>query len=81
MSSLDYFNRGITRALARRKKQQSNQHTKADGDVTTITNTIANTGKCSNVITTTKLTDEQYQITIIEMMVNLIHKQKDKTNE
>jgi hypothetical protein len=68
MSSLVYFNRGITRALARRKKQQSNQHTKADGDVTTIT--------------TTKLTDEQYQITIIEMMVNLIQQtKKDKTNE
>lgn len=72
-SSLDYFNRGITRAFERRKEQQSKQNVqhvqKVDSDA-------------SNVVTTTNTkqsTDEQYRTTIIQLMVNHI-KQKKETN-
>lgn len=84
-SSLDYFHRGLSRAFAQQRAKQE-QHSKKDlqkvcNDVVdsnvTNTNTI---GKHSNVIANTKLTDEQYQTTIIEKMINHI-RQKDKTND
>ncbi|WP_143515827.1 hypothetical protein [Pseudomonas sp. R37(2017)] len=76
-TKLDYFTAGFTKAFARRSKEQlPKQHTKTDVDVITSANTI-NTGKVTT-ITNIKLTDEQYRMTIVELMVNRIRQKKGK---
>lgn len=65
MSNLDYFARGIMRASARRKNQQSKQ------SVTTTT-------VCATI---QQSSDEQYQATIIQLMVNHIRQKKEKQND
>ncbi|PBJ12919.1 hypothetical protein BSF43_18740 [Pseudomonas ogarae] len=74
MGNAESFIRALERANERRAKQQSKQHTKADGDV--ITNTTN-----GNVIATTKLTHEQYQATIILLMIAHIRQKKEKYND
>lgn len=75
MSSLDYFTAGIAKAVARRKAQQSKQNVqKADNDVSNVTTTAINT-------TTQQSSDEQYQATIIQLMVNHIRQKKESKND
>ena len=79
MSSLDYFNRGITKAFERRAKQrveQAKQKTlqiaqKVDGDAIVITTVTNNTDKLS-------ADEKQYQATIVQRMVALIKQRKMK---
>ncbi len=64
-SSLEYFNRGIAKAIERRRAMQQTQAVdKADNnsDVTTTN------------VTTKKLGDEQYKQTMVQNMIALIHK-------
>ena len=77
-TSLDHFSRGLAKAFARRAKQQTKHHVqhiqKVDSEAATITN---NGNATTN--TTTKLSNEQYRMSIIQKMLTLIAKQKDKT--
>ncbi|WP_223457120.1 hypothetical protein [Pseudomonas sp. A-R-26] len=67
MSNVDAFTRGLTQAVARRTKQQSAQQTqKVDSGVSNAT-TTTNTNT-----TIQQSSDEQYQATIIEKMINHI---------
>jgi hypothetical protein len=72
MSSLDYFTRGIIRASARHKEQQSKQNAqhvqRADSDT-------------SNIVTTTNTrqsSDRLCKAIIIQEMISLIKKRKMK---
>jgi len=80
-NSLDYFARGIAKAFERRRamQQQTKQHLvqvqsadSVEGDANTIA-TFNNT--------ITKLSEEQYQATIIQLMVNHIRQKKEKQND
>lgn len=75
MSNLDYFTAGIAKAVARRKAQQSKQNVqKADNDASNVATTAINT-------TTQQSSDEQYQTTIIQLMVNHIRQKKESKND
>ncbi|WP_460128298.1 hypothetical protein [Pseudomonas sp. S3_A09] len=80
-TSLDYFTAGLAKAFERRRamQQQTKQHLvqvqsadSVEGDANTIT-TFNNT--------ITKLSEEQYQTTIIQLMVNHIRQKKEKQND
>lgn len=82
-TSMDYFNRGLTRAFERRAKESVRQKTtqivqKADNSNDAI---IMNDSKTSDVFSAiTKLSDEQYRTAIIEAAVNHIRQKKEKQN-
>lgn len=71
--SLDYFGRGIAKALERRAKESARQKTteivqKFDSDAASI----------SASINTTKLSDEEYKATLVQKMIALVHKRNMK---
>lgn len=80
-TSLDYFTAGLAKAFERRRamQQQTKQHLvqvqsadSVEGDANTSTT-------FNNAIT--KLSEEQYQTTIIQLMVNHIRQKKEKQND
>lgn len=79
-TSPDYFTAGLAKAFERRRamQQQTKQHLvqvqsadSVEGDANTIT-TFNNT--------ITKLSEEQYKQTIVNTMIALIHKRKNKND-
>lgn len=77
-TSLDYFNKGIARAIERRAKEIAQQQSmqvaeQIDGDAITSVKTGDAFGT-----NTTELTDKQYQTIIVQKMTALIHKRKMK---
>ena len=73
--NMDYYSRGIANAFARRKAQQPKQNVqKADNDASNVATTAINT-------TTQQSSDEQYQTTIIQLMVNHIRQKKESKND
>ncbi|MCE6977222.1 hypothetical protein EI534_07350 [Pseudomonas frederiksbergensis] len=82
-SSLDYFNRGLSRAFARRKEQHSKQPVqKINNDVIESNAQERKAKQQTNVDSnrtshTASLTDEQYQATIIERMIAHIKQKKE----
>ncbi|MDR6581636.1 hypothetical protein [Pseudomonas extremaustralis] len=84
MSNLDYFRRGLERAIARQsvQREQPNvkQVQKVEGDTSTTSITGANI-IAPNAVTPTKLSLEQYRATIISKMIQLINRQKEIRND
>lgn len=84
MSNLDYFMRGLERAITRQSAQREQpnvkQVQKVEGDTST-TNITGTNIIAFNAVTTTKLSLEQYRTTIISSMIKLIAKQKEMRND
>lgn len=72
-TSPDFFSRGLIRAFERRAKESDRQKTtqivqKFDSDAISI----------SASINTTKLSNEEYKATLVQKMIELIHKRNMK---
>ncbi|PKH24199.1 hypothetical protein BI292_13625 [Pseudomonas sp. 43NM1] len=75
-NSLDRFTHGLTRAIERRAKQQTKQNVKTAEKVDSDgTKTSAKTA------TTTTLSNEQYQATIIQIMIARIKQIRNSNND
>lgn len=77
-SSLDYFSRGIAKAVERRLKAQHQvaeivQNIDSDAIISIKTSDAVNTN-----INTTILSDEEYKATLLQKMTTLIHKRNMK---
>ncbi|MGN4052647.1 hypothetical protein [Pseudomonas sp. SM4] len=80
-SSLEYVNRGITRAFERRRamQQQTKQYLERVARVQSADSVAGDSNTINTVNNTiTKLSDEEHKQTIVQTMIALIHKRKIK---
>jgi len=85
-TSLNHFNRGLERAFARAKEQQAKQHTQQEVQVQKIDSNLSNANAITNITShtntvTQQSSDEQYQATIIQLMVNHIRQKKELNHD
>lgn len=83
MNGVDAFTRGFTQAIARRAKQehQAKQHTQKVNSRVTESNVDAASVTPAPPASSVKQSDDEYRTAIVTKMLNLIAKQKDKTND
>ena len=84
-TSLNHFNRGLERAFVRRK-QQAKQHAQQEVQVQKIDSNLSNANAITNITShtntvTQQSSDEQYQATIIQLMVNHIRQKKELNHD
>ena len=80
VSNLDRLSRGLTKAVERRAKQREEQHAQQAVQVQKVDNSVSDASATTTANTITKLSEEQYQTTIIQKILNHINHRKEETN-
>lgn len=77
-SNLDYFSRGIAKAVERRLKARQQPAKVVENIDSDAVTSIKTSGAASPNINTIELSEQQYKSTLVQKMIALIHKRNLK---